>query len=442
MIGTCPAGRDNRSLLDRLLPFWYGSSQPAASINWNASAGAAKARQSNFELAEMIPYGRQSIDEADIEAVVSVLRSEFLTQGPAVTKFEAALSELCGAPYAVAVNSATSALHVACLALGLGPGKQLWTSPNTFVATANAARLCGAEVRFVDIDSRTYNLDPYALSSKLELALKIGEPLPDVVATVDFAGQPCAIEAIQDLSRKYGFRILEDASHAIGATWRGQAVGCGTHADITVFSFHPVKIVTTGEGGAALTRDPDLAERMRLSRTHGVTRDPRRITEDGWDPWFYEQIALGLNYRLSDLQASLGVSQLGRIVQFLERRRAIAARYDAELDGLPLTTPFQDANGRSAYHLYPVVVASNQLRGGRRAVFESLRHRGIGVQVHYIPVHTQPYYRALGSERDECPEAERYYAGTISLPIFPALTAVDQSRVIDTLGGILHKLAL
>lgn len=389
----------------------------------------------------MIPYGRQSIDEDDVAAVVAALRSDFLTQGPAVERFEAALIAATGSAHAVAVNSATSALHLACLALGLGPGKHLWTSPNTFVATANAARLCGAEVGFVDVDPRTYNLDPEALEARLAAARRRGEPGPDVVATVNFAGQPCRVEAIRQLADAYGFRVLEDASHAVGARWRGEPVGCGRHADVTVFSFHPVKIVTTGEGGAALTADPGLAARMRLLRTHGVTRDPALVEGALDGPWSYAQVDLGLNYRMTDLQAALGRSQMGRLDVFLARRRALAARYDGLLAGLPLTIPWQDPDGLSAYHLYPVRLDVERFRGGRLAAYEALRARGIGVQVHYIPVHTQPYYRALGSAPGDCPVAEGYYAGALSLPLYAGLSDADQDRVVEAVDAVCRDLA-
>jgi len=389
----------------------------------------------------VIPYGRQSIDESDIAAVTAVLRSDFLTQGPQTERFEAALCETCGARHAVAVNSATSALHVAYLALGLGPGKLMWTSPNTFVATSNMALMCGASVDFVDIDPNTYNIDPQALEAKLDHARRRDLPLPDVVTIVHFAGQPCAIDEIRDLANRYGFRIVEDASHAIGASWRGEPIGCGHHADITVFSFHPVKIVTTGEGGAALTNDDDLAEAMRLLRTHGVTRDSERLHEVSHGPWYYEQIDLGLNYRLTDIQAVLGSSQLKRLPTFLDRRREIAARYDAELKDLPLRTPWQHPDASSAYHLYPIVFDVSQLRGGRRAAFDLLRARAIGVQVHYIPVHMQPYYARFGFARGDFPQAERYYDGAVSIPLFPELSDSDQSVVIDRIAGVCRELA-
>lgn len=383
----------------------------------------------------MIPYGRQSIDEADIAAVVDILRSDFLTQGPTVEHFEACLSAACGAAHAVAVNSATSALHLAYLALGLGPGKRLWTSPNTFVATANAALLCGAEVDFVDIEPTTYNIDPRALEAKLEAARRSDQPLPDVVTMVDFAGQCCDVEAIRTLADRYRFRLVEDASHAIGASWHGEPAGCGRHADITVFSFHPVKVITTGEGGAALTADAGLAESMRLLRTHGVTREASLMEGDSQGPWYYEQVALGLNYRMTDFQAALGLSQMDRLADFVARRRALAAYYDTALAPLPLTLPAQDRRGLSAYHLYPITLAGDGAQ--RRAAFIALRARGIGVQVHYIPVHLQPFYRWRGFRPGNYPVAERYYERTISLPLFPAMTHADQDTVIAALTDVL-----
>lgn len=379
----------------------------------------------------MIPYGRQWIDAADEAAVLEVLRSDFLTQGPAVPRFEQALRDATGATHAVAMNSATSALHVACLALGLGPGDRLWTTPNTFVASANCGRLCGAEVDFVDIDPKTLNLDPSALAAKLEVAERNGT-LPKVVVPVDFAGLPADIATIRRLADRYGFRIIEDASHAIGATDGDRRVGSGRSADITVLSFHPVKIVTTAEGGAALTDDPALAHAMELTRTHGITRDPARMRGQNEGPWYYEQVALGLNYRMTDLQAALGASQMRRLQEFVRRRTELADRYDALLHGLPVTSAPRRAGARSAWHLY-VVQLAEALESRRRTVFESMRAAGIGVNVHYIPVHLQPYYRDRGFRVGDFPAAERYYRRAITLPLHPLLTEAEQDTVVAAL---------
>jgi len=372
----------------------------------------------------MIPYGRQHISEEDVQAVVEVLRSDWLTQGPAVPHFERAVASFCGTEHAVAVCNATAALHIACLALGLGPGDRLWTSPNTFVASANCGLYCGAKVDFVDIDARTYNLSLEALRIRLEAAEKTGS-LPKVLVAVHFAGQSCQMQAIQALGERYGFRIIEDASHAIGGSYLQKPVGIGLYSDITVFSFHPVKIITTGEGGMALTRSAEIAERLRLLRSHGITRDPRQMAGSSQGDWYYEQIAVGFNYRLTDMQAALGLSQIARMEEFVKRRHEVAARYDRELRELPLTLPWQHPDARSAYHLYPV-----RVRGNRRRVFDSLRAAGIGVNVHYIPVHTQPCYRQLGFRDGDFPEAERYYAEALSLPMFPRLTDEQQGQVI------------
>ncbi len=353
----------------------------------------------------MIPYGRQDVSAEDIAEVVAVLQSDFLTQGPAVERFEAAVAEACGARHAVAVNSATSALHLACRALDLGPGDRLWTTPNTFVASANCALYCGASVDFVDIDARTLNLSVDVLADKLDKAERDGR-LPKFVVPVHFAGQPCDMAAIADLARRYGFRVVEDASHAIGARYRGEPVGTGRHADITVFSFHPVKIVTTGEGGVAATPDAALAERMRLLRSHGITRDAARMASASPGPWYYEQVELGYNYRMTDIQAALGASQMRRLDTFLERRRTLAARYDRLLAGLPLQLPHQEAWAASAWHLYVVQLADGA-RVTRDESFARLREAGIGVNVHYIPVHTQPWYRRLGFDWGQFPVAEQ-----------------------------------
>lgn len=376
----------------------------------------------------MIPYGRQDITPADVEAVVSVLQSDFLTQGPAVPRFEHKVAAHTGAAHAVAVNSATSALHIACLALGLGPGDSLWTSPITFVASANCALYCGASVDFVDIDPRTYNLCPQALAAKLERAEREGR-LPKIVVPVHLCGQSCDMAAIHALARRYGFHVIEDASHAIGGRYRGEFVGNCRYSDITIFSFHPVKIVTTAEGGLALTNDPQLAERMALLRSHGITRDPAQMTRAADGPWYYQQVGLGFNYRMTELQAALGISQMDRLDAYVARRHALAARYDAALADLPLGTPWQHPDAYSAYHLYVVRCAAAQ----RRTVFERLRAAGIGVNVHYIPVHTQPYYQQLGFLPGDFPLAEAYYAEAISLPLFPTLSEADQDAVIAAL---------
>lgn len=376
----------------------------------------------------MIPYGRQDITEDDIEAVVSTLRSDFLTQGPVVPRFEKVVSDHVGATHAVAVNSATSALHIACLALGLGPGDWLWTSPITFVASANCALYCGARVGFVDIDPDTYNLSVEDLERRLEAAEREGR-LPKIVVPVHLCGQSCDMSAIAELAKRYQFRVIEDASHAIGGKYRNGLVGNCRYSDISIFSFHPVKIVTTAEGGMALTNDEALAAKMALLRSHGITRDPSHMDQGPEGPWYYQQIDLGFNYRMTEMQAALGVSQMDRIETYVARRHAIARRYDALLQDMPVVRPMQTADAYSAYHLYPVrVPGADRLR-----VFESLREAGIGVNVHYIPVHLQPYYRAMGFEPGDYPEAERYYAEAISLPLYPTMSEAQQDQVVAAL---------
>lgn len=386
----------------------------------------------------MIPYGRQDITQADIDAVVSVLRSDFLTQGPAVPRFEAAVASRVGVPHALAMNSATSALHAACLALGLGQGELLWTVPNTFVASANCGRYCGADVDFVDIDGATWNLSVDALRAKLVHARRAGR-LPKVLIPVHFAGQPAEQEAVYELGQEYGFRIIEDASHAIGASRDGELVGNCRWSDITIFSFHPVKIITTGEGGMALTRDAALAERMSLLRTHGITRDPARFRNvDGAEKpggWCYEQQDLGFNFRMTDLQAALGESQLTRLDEYVTRRNALAARYDVALKGLPLQLPHVQASNRSAFHLY--VIRLQGAARSRRGVYDELRRRGIGVNVHYLPVHLQPYYRALGFGPGQFPEAEAHGESAITIPLFSKMTDRQQDEVIAALREVL-----
>ncbi len=384
----------------------------------------------------MIPYGRQDISEADIQAVVDVLHSDFITQGPTVPAFEKAVADYCGAAHAVAANSATSALHIACLALGVGKGDAVWTSPITFVASANCALYCGAQVDFVDIDPRTYNLSVERLAEKLAQAEKSG-CLPKVVIPVHLCGQPCDMEGIHTLSQQYGFKIIEDASHAIGGKYRGESIGNCRYSDITVFSFHPVKIITTGEGGMALSNDKQLVKRMQLLRSHGITRDAVDMTHALDGPWYYQQIDLGYNYRMTDMQAALGLSQMCRLDEFVVKRHAIARCYNTVLCDLPITIPWQHPDTYSAYHLYPIRVPSQGTHLNRRTVFDGLRAAGIGVNVHYIPVHTQPYYRKLGFKAGDFPVAEAYYQETMSLPIYPGLTEEQQSRVIRELGGII-----
>ena len=379
--------------------------------------------------ASTIPYGRQDIRAEDIDAVSEILRSDWLTQGPAVPRFENAVAVYCGAKHAIAVNSATSALHIACLSLGLGPGDRLWTSPNTFVASANCGLYCGAMVDFVDMDSRSYNISTAALAAKLRRSATDGT-LPKIVVAVHFAGQSCAMAGIHALAQQYGFRVIEDASHAIGGRYKGEPVGSCRYSDIAVFSFHPVKIITTGEGGMALTNDSAVAARMSRLQTHGITRDMALMDQGSEGPWYYEQIDLGFNYRMTDIQAALGHSQLGRIEEYVARRRELADRYDRLLDDLPLVRPWRSPDADSAWHLYVVRIAANL---DRKTVFSQLRAAGIGVNVHYIPVHTQPFYKKLGFKHGAFPEAESYYAQAISLPMYAILTDSQQDRVAAAL---------
>lgn len=381
----------------------------------------------------MIPYGRQQIDETDVLALRQVLHSDYLTQGPTVPAFEQAVAERVGARGGVAVNSATSALHIACAALDLGPGDVLWTSPITFVASANCALYCGAEVDFVDIDPATFNLCPDALEAKLGRASQAGR-LPRVIVPVHMGGQPCDMRRIADIARRHGVKIIEDASHAIGAERDGRAVGSGGVSDITVFSFHPVKIITTAEGGMAVSDDAAVLERMARLRSHGVVRDRALMTRPDEGPWYYEQLELGWNYRMTDLQAALGLSQLARIDAFLARRQALAERYKERLAGLPLRWQAAPDAIRSAWHLFVVVLDDPAIR---RRVFDTLRGAGIGANVHYIPVHLQPHYARMGFRPGDFPAAEAYYAGAITLPLHPGLTDAEQDHVIETLAGAL-----
>ncbi|MBI4326590.1 MAG: UDP-4-amino-4,6-dideoxy-N-acetyl-beta-L-altrosamine transaminase [Chloroflexi bacterium] len=384
----------------------------------------------------ILPYARQSIDEADIAAVVEILRSDWLTQGPAIERFERRVAEYCGAKYAVAVSSGTAALHLAAQAVGLQTGDLLWTSPNTFVASANCALYCGAGVDFVDIDPRTYNLSVAKLAEKLAAAERKGR-LPKVIVPVHFAGQSCEMEAIGALCRRHGITVLEDAAHALGGRYQSRLIGDGRFSDLAIFSFHPVKIITTGEGGMVVTNRNDLYEKLVRLRTHGITRDPQWMQGPSHGPWYYEQIDLGFNYRMTDLQAALGASQMNRIETFLERRRYLARRYGQLLEGLPLTLPWQHPDTESAWHLYVIRLQLDQIRLTHPQVFSALRQAGIRVNLHYIPAHTQPYYQKLGFKEGDFAEAEKYYGEAITLPIYFALTDADQDRVAATLKRIL-----
>ena len=377
----------------------------------------------------MIPYGRQEITQEDIDSVVSVLQSDFLTQGPTVPKFENGVANYCRVKHGVATNSATSSLHVACLALGLGEGDWLWTTPITFVASANCGLYCGAKVDFVDIDPPTFNMCPIALEHKLQEAEKTGR-LPKIVIPVHMCGQSCDMEAIHKLSKQYGFKIIEDASHAIGGKYKNEPVGSCKYSDIAVFSFHPVKIITTGEGGMSTTNSTELADTMQLLRSHGVTRDASKMIGDSDGEWYYQQISLGFNYRMNEMQAALGISQMQRLNEFVDKRHRLRERYDLLLDSLPMIKPYQDEDCYSALHLYPIQIDASKTTKKRKEIFNKLRENGIGVNVHYIPVHTQPYYQQLGFKSGDFPNAESYYSNTISLPIFYSMTNKQQDEVV------------
>jgi len=379
----------------------------------------------------MIPYGRQTISEEDIQSVVEVLRSDWITQGPTVPLFEKAVAQYCGAEFAVAVNSATSALHVACLAMGVGQGDLVWTSANTFAASANCALYCGANVDFVDINPVTYNISIACLKSKLEEAAK-ADTLPKVVIPVHFAGQSCEMEEISFLSEQYGFRVLEDASHAIGGRYQDQPVGNCRFSDITVFSFHPVKVITSGEGGMALTNDPSLGDMMRLYRSHGITNQKEQmVARPESEIWRYQQIDLGFNYRMTDIQAALGLSQMKSLDTFVSTRHKIVARYDRCLISQSLVTPRQLSDAFSSYHLYPIRIVSGREGPNQSEVSRRLLEAGISVNHHYIPVYRHPYYESLGFRSGHCQAAEKYFRETISLPLFPGLSLEEQESVID-----------
>ena len=384
-----------------------------------------------------IPYGRQEISLTDIQSVVEVLQSDFLTQGPMVPKFEQTVASFCGADYAIAVNSATSALHLACLALGVGKGDLVWTTPITFVASANCALYCGANIDFVDINLATYNLSVERLAEKLAKAEKIGA-LPKVVIPVHLCGQPCDMLGIHALGQRYGFKIIEDASHAIGGKYKGEPIGNCLYSDITVFSFHPVKIITTGEGGMALTNNAELANKIALLRSHGITRDTAQLNREPDGLWYYQQIELGYNYRMTDIQAALGVSQMDRLEAYVVRRHQLASRYNELLANFPVTIPWQHPDSYSGLHLYPIRLQLERITKTHRQVFDSLREQGIGVNLHYIPVHTQPYYQRMGFKAGDFPYAENYYREAISLPMYQTLTNEQQDKVVSAIKSSLY----
>ena len=393
----------------------------------------------------MIPYGHQDISEEDIEAVVEVLRSDYLTQGPAVPVFEQAICDYTEAKYGVAVNSGTSALHIACLALELGKGDWLWTTPITFVASANCGLYCDAKVDFVDIDPITWNLSAEKLEEKLKEAEREGK-LPKVIVAVHLCGLSCDMEKISNLSKQYGFSIIEDASHALGGQYQEKNIGNGQYSDISTFSFHPIKNITTGEGGMAVTNNPELAEKMRRLRSHGITSDPALMTHSKDGLWYYQQIELGFNYRMSDLHAALGISQLKRLDEFIANRRSIAKRYDQALSGLSLQLPSKSKtnseDSSSAYHLYIIRLQNSQGKSDRKILLEALRDKDVQAHVHYIPLHTQPYYQQFGFKEGDFPEAENYYSEAMTLPIYSAMSSIEQDTVVRELKAELQSLGI
>jgi UDP-4-amino-4,6-dideoxy-N-acetyl-beta-L-altrosamine transaminase len=383
-------------------------------------------------MSDFIPYGRQNINEADIAAVIDVLRSDFLTQGPAIEAFERAICQRTGARFAVAMSNATAGLHLACLALDVKAGDLVWTSPNTFVASANCARYCAADIDFIDIEPDTGNIDMVALKAKLAQA-KQANRLPQLIIPVHFSGRSCDMQVLAELSKQYGFKVLEDAAHAIGATYQGFAVGGCLHSQATVFSFHPVKIITTGEGGVVTTNDEAIYQRLLRLRSHGITRNSADMVGEAEGAWYYQQIELGFNYRMTDIQAALGLSQLQRLAEFIEQRRKLVARYRAAFAQSNIQLPLADADNESAWHLFVVRVAADK----RKAIFDFLRAQGIGVNVHYIPVYWQPYYQDLGFKNGYCPASEAYYQQAITLPLFPDLSEVQQDKVIGLLKSMM-----
>jgi UDP-4-amino-4,6-dideoxy-N-acetyl-beta-L-altrosamine transaminase len=393
--------------------------------------------EKNWANLVMIPYSRQDITQDDIDAVVAVLKSEFLTQGPLVPQFEKAVADYCGSQFSVAVNSATSALHIACLSLGLGPGEIAWTSPNSFMASANCALYCGATVDFVDIDPLTYNMSAATLEEKLQEAKKLNK-LPKVVIPVHFAGQSCEMKRIHALSKEYGFRIIEDASHAVGGRYLNKPIGNCEYSDVAVFSFHPVKIITTAEGGMAVTNDGELAKKMRLFRSHGTSSDPKDMEPRPTDEiWNYQQIELGYNYRMTDLQAALGLSQIKRLDHYVAKRHVLAKRYDNLLSEMNVIVPHQDIDSYSAYHLYPIQVRAEDKAKARKNIYEGFLCKDIRVNIHYIPIHLQPFYARRGFSVGDFKNAENYFAGTLSIPLYPNLAEPDQNFIIQTMQSLL-----
>lgn len=384
----------------------------------------------------MIPYAKQSITEQDIDAVVQVLRSDFITQGPIVSQFEKAVADYCSAQYSIAVSNGTAALHLACLALGVSSGDIVWTSPNTFVASANCALYCGAVVDFVDIDSITYNMSLEALKKKLQDAQQ-NDCLPKVLIAVHFAGQSCEMKEIKALSEQYGFMIIEDAAHALGGDYLGQKIGSCLYSHITIFSFHPAKMVTTGEGGMLLTNESELAYSIEQLRSHGITKNTENMTHESYGDWYYQQLNLGFNYRITDLQAALGLSQLQRLNEFVNKRRQLVQSYNTQLAGLSITIPWQHPDSQSCWHLYVIRLKLKKITKNRKEVFDQLRQSGIGVHVHYIPVHTQPYYQQLGFNRGDFPESETYYEEALTLPLYVDLTETDINFITQKLRDIL-----
>ena len=386
----------------------------------------------------MIPYGRQDINREDIKAVNAVLRSDYLTQGETVPRFEEAVARHCAAEHAIASNSATSSLHLACLALGVGPGDLVWTSPITFVASANAARYCGAEVDFVDIDEATFNMDPSKLAEKLERAKRSGK-LPKVIIPVHMAGFSCDMKTIGALAKFHGVRVLEDASHCIGASYNNKPVGACEYSDICVFSFHPVKIITTAEGGMATTNDPELAAKMRLLRSHGITRDQSLMRHAPDGPWYYQQLDLGFNYRMTEMQGALGLSQMNRLTQFIDKRNRLAVRYEKKLKKMPIRLPARRADTISSFHLYIIHPDLDAFGLNHKNMFVAMHENGVGVNLHYIPVHLQPYYRDLGFKPGDFPVAERYYQSAMSIPLYHAMTYAQQDKICNVLQEILNS---